>query len=92
MLLRMDTTTEKAVQDERESIRRPTDPNFAAIWELWEQYTGPCKDNSATKEVATAVGKWERRCRHMCEDQREAELPEVCTMAALRQLLGGDIR
>ena len=43
-------------------------------------------------EVATAVEKWEERCRQMKEEQGEEELPEAYKMAAMRQLLVGDIK
>ena len=43
-------------------------------------------------EVASAVEKWEERCRQMKEEQGEEELPESYKMAAMRQLLVGDIK
>ena len=42
-------------------------------------------------EVAGAIQKWEERYRQMVEEQGEEELLEVYKMAALRQLLVGDI-
>ncbi len=43
-------------------------------------------------EVAGAIEMWEERYRQMVEENGEDELPEVYKMAALRQLLIGEMK